>query len=143
SANALVGLFLISFIASLYAAMNAFTSSRCCLMKLGANATWSVMIVGYCFVETSTCPFGFVSARDSHGCHVTDTFTRPAANAAPASPDVRSICLTSLSDRWCRLSTYARSHWLVEPALTATDWPLSCSTVVMLLSATMPSPPAD
>src|SRR6266487_1702143 len=102
--------------------MKAFTSPGCCLTKLGANATWSVMIVGYCFVETSTCPFGFCSARDSHGCHVTATFTRPAAKAAPASPEVRSICFTSLSDNLWRLSTYASSHWLVEPALTATDW---------------------
>ena len=123
--------------------MKAFTSPGCCLTKLGANATWSVMIVGYCFVETSTCPFGFCSARDSHGCHVTATLTRPAAKAAPASPEVRSICCTSLSDRWCWLSTYASSHWLVEPALTAIFWPLSWPTVVMLFSATIPSPPTE
>src|SRR5712691_10018936 len=101
------------------------------------------MIVGYCFVETRTCPFGFCSAFDSHGCHVTATLTRPAAKAAPASPEVRSTCCTSLSDRWWRLSTYASNHWLVEPALTATFWPLSCSTDVMLLSATIPSPPTE
>ena len=62
------------------------------------NATWSVMIVGYFSVETTTWPSGFFSAFDSHGSHVTAAGILPAANAEPASPDVMSTCSTSSSD---------------------------------------------
>src|ERR671936_566273 len=96
------------------------------------------MIVRYgpCFVEASTWPFGLLSARESPGSHVTATGTRPAANAAPASPEVMSVLLTSSSDIPCLSSTYASSHSLVEPSLTATFWPLSCEIELMSLFAT-------
>src|SRR3954468_18446501 len=101
------------------------------------------MIDGYLVVSTSTCPSGFLRALDSHGSQVTATGILPEAKAAPASPEVMSTCLTSCSDMPFCWSTYASSHWLVEPALTPTDWPLSCWTELTFLSATMPSPPTD
>src|SRR4051794_21880020 len=115
-----------------YAVTNACTVSGIFLMKSGVKPTWSVMIVGYCLDDTRTWPFGFFLVRSSHGCQVTATGTLPAAKAAPASPEVRSTCFTSLSDRWLTESTYARNHWLVDPALTATFWALSCLTLEML-----------
>src|SRR5215212_11961026 len=101
------------------------------------------MIVGYCLDDTSTWPLGFFCARSSHGCQVTAAGTRPAANAAPASPEVRSTCLTSLSESLLTESTYARNHWLVEPELTAIFSPLRSLTLLIFLSATMPSPPTE
>jgi hypothetical protein len=94
-------------------------------------------------VDTSTCPFGLVSARESQGSHVTATGMRPATNAAPASPEVMSVFCTSSRDMPCLSRTYASSHSLVEPSLTATFWPFSWETESIPFLATIPSPPTE
>ena len=88
-------------------------------------------------------PCGALLPFESHGSQVTAASTRPATNAAPASPGFMFTTCTSFSERPASRRSTFRKNCETEPAWTATRLPLRSRTDLISLRATIPSPPAE